>query len=63
LPEILYGFETWSLILRGEYRLRVSENRMVRKIFRPKAYEIIGGWMKLLTEELHKLYFFANIIE
>jgi hypothetical protein len=53
LPEILYGFEIWSLTLRGEHRLRVYENRMVRGIFRSEGYEIVGGWTKLHIEELH----------
>jgi hypothetical protein len=40
----LYGRETWSLTLREEHGLKVFENRMLRKIFRPKRDEIIGGW-------------------
>jgi hypothetical protein len=36
LPVVLYGCETWSLILREEYRLRVFENRVLKRIFRPK---------------------------
>jgi hypothetical protein len=39
LPVVLYGCETWSLTLREEYRLRVSENRVLRKIFGPKTEE------------------------
>jgi len=35
-PVVLYGCETWSLILREERRLRVSVNRVMRRIFRPK---------------------------
>jgi hypothetical protein len=41
---VLYGCETLSLILREEHRLRVFENRVLRKIFRPKRDEVIGGW-------------------
>jgi hypothetical protein len=37
LPVILYGCETWSLILREEHRLRVFENRVLRRIFGPKT--------------------------
>jgi hypothetical protein len=37
LPVVLYGCETWSLTLRKERRLRVSENRMLRRIFGPKG--------------------------
>jgi hypothetical protein len=38
-----YGCETWSLILREEYKLKVFKNRMLRRIFGPKREEIIGG--------------------
>jgi hypothetical protein len=37
---VLYGFETWSLILKEESRLKVFENRVLRRIFGPKKYEI-----------------------
>jgi hypothetical protein len=43
LPVVLYGCETLSLILREEHRLRVFENRVLRKIFGPKRDEVIGG--------------------
>jgi hypothetical protein len=36
LPVVLYGCETWSLTLREEHRLRVFENRVLRRIFGPK---------------------------
>jgi len=36
LPLVLYEFETWSLTLREERRLRVFENRVLRRIFGPK---------------------------
>jgi hypothetical protein len=39
LPVVLYGYETWSLTLREEHRLRVFENRVLRKIFGPKREE------------------------
>ena len=39
LPVVLYGFETLSLTLREERRLRVFENRVLRRIFRPKRYK------------------------
>jgi hypothetical protein len=52
----LYGCETWSLTLREENRLRVFENRVLRKIFGPKRDEVIGEWRKLHNEELHILY-------
>jgi hypothetical protein len=50
---VLYGCETWSLTLREEHRLRVFENRVLRRIFGPKRGEVIGGWRKLPKEELH----------
>jgi hypothetical protein len=56
LPVVLYGCETWSLTLREEHRLRVSENRVLRRIFGPKRDEVTGGWRKLHNEELHGFY-------
>jgi len=42
LPVVLYGCETWSLTLREEHRLRVLENRVMRRIFEPKRCEVPG---------------------
>jgi hypothetical protein len=42
LPVVLYGCETWSLILREERRLRVCENRALRRVLRPKRDEVTG---------------------
>ena len=42
LPVVLYGCETWSIILREERRLRVFENRVLRRIFGPKRGEVTG---------------------
>jgi hypothetical protein len=53
---------TWSLTLRKEHKLRVFENRVLRRIFGLKGYEIIGGWRKLHNEELHNLYSSPNTI-
>jgi hypothetical protein len=53
---VLYGCETWFLILRKEHRLRVFENRVLRRVFQPKRDEVTGGWRKLRNEELHDLY-------
>jgi hypothetical protein len=44
LPVVLYGFETWSLTLREEHRLRVFEKRVLRRIFGPKRDEMTGEW-------------------
>jgi hypothetical protein len=46
LPVVLYGCETWSLTLREEHRLRVFENRVLRRIFGPKRDEVTGKWRK-----------------
>jgi hypothetical protein len=59
---VLYGCETRSLTLREEYRLRVFENRALRRIFGPKRDEVAGDRRKLHNEELHNLYFSPNII-
>jgi hypothetical protein len=58
---VLYGCETWSLTLREEHRLRVFQNRVLRRIFGPKRDEVAGGWRKL-HNELHNLYSSTNII-
>jgi hypothetical protein len=62
LPLVLYGCETWSLTLREEYRLRVFENRVLRRIFGPKRDEVTGEWRKLHNEELYNLYSSPDII-
>jgi hypothetical protein len=62
LPVILYGCETLPLILREEHTLGVYGNRLLRRIFRPKRYELAGDWRKLHTEELHNLYSSPNTI-
>jgi hypothetical protein len=56
LPVILYGCETWSLTVREEHKLRVFENRVLRRIFGSKRDGVTGGWRKLHNEELHNLY-------
>jgi hypothetical protein len=58
----LYGYETWSLTLREEKRLRVFENRVLKGIFGPKRDEITGEWRKLNSWELHNLYSSPDII-
>jgi hypothetical protein len=63
LPLVLYGCETLSLTLREEPRLRVFENRVLRRIFGPKMDEVTGGWRKLHNEELHNLYSSPSIIK
>ena len=41
----LYGYETWSVTFREEGRLKVLENRVLRKIFGSKRDEVIGEWI------------------
>jgi hypothetical protein len=56
LPVVLYGCESWSLTLREECRLRVLENRVLRRIFGPKRDEVTGEWRRLHNKELYALY-------
>ncbi|KAJ4444011.1 hypothetical protein ANN_05800 [Periplaneta americana] len=62
LPVVLYGCETWTLTLREEHRLRVFENKVLRKIFGTKRDEVTGEWRKLHNTELHALYSSPDII-
>jgi hypothetical protein len=59
---VLYGCETWSFTLREEHKLRVFENRVLKRIFVPKRDEVTGGRRKLYNEELNNLYFSPSII-
>jgi hypothetical protein len=63
LPVVLYGCETWSVIVREEHKLRVFENRVLRRIFGTKRDRVTGGWRKLHNEELHNLYSSPSIIK
>ena len=62
LHVVLYGCETWSLTLREERRLRVFENRVLRKVFGPKRDDVTGEWRKLHNEEPGELYSLPNIV-
>jgi len=62
LPVVLYGCETWWLTLREERRLRVSEKRVLRRVFGPKRDEVTGEWRKPHNEELNDLYSLPNIV-
>jgi hypothetical protein len=55
LPLVLYRCERTSLTLREEFKERVFENRVLRRIFGHKVEEVVGGWRKMLNEELHNL--------
>ena len=60
---ILHECETWSFTLREESRLRVFENRVLRRIFRPKRDEVTGEWRRLHNGKLYALYSSPNIIQ
>jgi hypothetical protein len=55
LPVVPYGCEPWSLDTE-EHKLRVFENRLLRRIFGPKRDEVAGEWRKLHNKELRDLY-------
>jgi hypothetical protein len=62
MPVVLYGCETWSVILREEHMLRVLEDRVLKKIFGPKRGDVTGEWRRLHNKELHDLYCLPHII-
>jgi len=62
LPVVLYGCETRSLALMKERKLRVMENRVLRRIFGPKRDEVTQERRKLHNEELVDLYSSPNIV-
>ena len=59
---VLFGCETWSLKSREECRMRVFENRVLRRIFGPKGNEVTWDWRQLCNEELNDLCCSPNII-
>jgi len=63
LPVVLCGCETWSLTLREEHRLRVFENRVLRRVFGHRRGEVTGEWRKLRNEELNDLYCSPSIVQ
>jgi hypothetical protein len=63
LPVVLYGCETWSFTLQEICRLRVFENRVLRRICGPKRKEVIQEWRQLHNEDLTDLYSSPNVIQ
>jgi hypothetical protein len=63
LPVVLYGFETLSLTLREECKLKLFENKVLRRIFGSKKEEVTGEWRKLHIEALNDLYSSPNIFQ
>jgi hypothetical protein len=61
LPVVLCGCETWSLTLREDHRLRIFENGVLRKIFRPQREES-ESWRKLHSDELHSLFSSPHVV-
>ena len=62
MPFVLYGSKTWSLTLRDDRTLKVSENRVLRGIFGPKRDEVTREWRKLYNEELSGLYSSPSVV-
>ena len=62
MPVVLYGCETWSLTLKEECRLRVFENRILRRIFGSKRDEN-GEWRRLHNKELNSVYRSLSIVK
>ena len=63
MPFVFYGCGTWSLTLREERRLKLLENKILKRIFSPKRDELTEEWRKLHYEELNDLYCSPNIIQ
>jgi hypothetical protein len=61
LPVVLYGCESWSLTSREKCRLRVFENKVLRRIFGPKTDEVTGEWRRLHNKKLYAPYSSPNV--
>jgi hypothetical protein len=62
LPVVLYGCEAWSLTVMEDHRLKVIENRVLRRIFGLKRDEVMAEWRKVHTEEFRDFYSSSSII-
>ena len=62
LPVVLYGCETWSRAWTEERRLRVYENRVLKRIYGSKRDEVTREWRKLHYEDLNYLYSSPNYV-
>jgi len=62
LPLVLCGCEAWPLTLREEHKLRMFENRVLRRTFGLEREEVAGGWRRLHNEGLHKLCVSSNVM-
>jgi hypothetical protein len=62
MPVVLYWCKTLTVMLREEHRLKVFENRELRRMFGPRRDEVTGGWREQHNEELHSLYSWPSII-
>jgi len=62
LPVVFYGFETCSLTLQEERKLKIFENMVLRRIFEPRKVEVTREWRRLHNEELNDLYSSPNIV-
>jgi hypothetical protein len=63
LSVVLNGCETWSHIARGKHKLKVCENRVLRRMYGTLREELTGCWGKLHNKELHNLHSSTYIIE
>jgi len=59
---VLYGCKTWLLTLKEERRLRVFQNRVLRRLFESKRDEVTEEWRKIHNEELNDLYSSPNTV-
>jgi hypothetical protein len=62
MPLVLYGWETWFRTLKEEHRLRIFEDKELRRLFAPRRNEVTGGWKKLHNEEHRDMYSAPSLI-